>query len=141
MQSEGRIERLVEFLQDEVGAGLRAVVQYSPEAAGFAHLREDLQGRVNIEDFEPTIDQARKLHEQLETVGQLQGRTLGTPVGNVTVYEHALVLVQRYNEDEGVIATLDRDVGPNLAAFVEHCANVLTGTADPAPSSGRPDSP
>lgn len=129
MPPERATNRLLEFLEDEVGGGLRAVVRYTPEAADFVYLREDLQGRVNIEDFEPTIDQARKLHGQLDTVGRLQGHTLGKPVGNVALFEHALVVVLRYTGGEGVVTTLDRDVGRNLTAFIEQCSNVLNPDA------------
>lgn len=125
MPPERATDRLLEFLEDELGGRLRAVVQYTPEAADFVYLRGDLQGRVNIVDFDLTIEQARQLHGQLDTVGRLQGRTLGHPVGNVAIFEHALVVVLRYTDDEGVVTSFDRTDGRDLAAFVEQCSEVL----------------
>ena len=116
---------LVDFMQTKVGQGLRGVVSYTTMDAELVYLREDLQGLVNLGDFEPTSQQARGLHEQLVTVAQLQGRTLGSPLANVTVFERSIVLVFMYDDEQGVIATLDREVGRKLAGFIEECSSVL----------------
>ena len=125
MPIEAGATRLAEFVRERVGDGLRGVVTYTPDRAEVIYLRSDLEGAVNLDDFEATIHQARELHAQLATVGHLQGRTMGQPMGNVSLFEHSIVLILVFDEDRGVIATLNREVGRQLVGFVEECGDVL----------------
>lgn len=118
-------ERLVEFLHAEVGDGLRAVVRYTPEAGEVLELRDDLQGRVNLSAFEATLDQARTFAELLYYVGELQGDTIGQPVANAAVFDHAIVFQLPIEPGHGLIVTLERGVGQNLSSFVERCQEAL----------------
>lgn len=126
-------ERLVDFLREEVGDGLRAVVMYTPEAAEVLELRDDLQGEVNLAAFESTLDQARTFAELLYYVGELQGDTLGGPVANAAVFEHAIVFQLPIEPGHGVIVTLEREVGQNLSSFVDRCQELLL---EDLPASG-----
>lgn len=116
---------LVAFLESEVGEGLRAVISYTPDDADVRYLREDLREQVNLDDFEPSIAQARELHTQLNTVGLLQGDTLGSPVGNVSIFEQTIVMILTADETNGVIVTLERNIGRQVADFVERCTSVM----------------
>lgn len=129
MAFESAARRLAEHLHGQIGDGLRGVVSYTLTDAEPVYLRDDLQGRINLSDLEPTINQARSLHEQLTTVGELQGRTLGNPLGNVSVFEESIVMVFLYDSERGVVATLEQDVGRDLSTFVEQCSSVLTEAA------------
>ena len=124
---------LVEFLREEVGDGLRAVVQYTPEAAEVLELRDDLQERVNLTAFESTLDQARTFAELLFYVGELQGETLGAPVANAAVFDHALVFQLPIEPGHGVVVTMERGVGLDLSKFVERCERLLVEDSVPSP--------
>lgn len=128
-EAEGHSE-LVAFLEEEVGDGLRAVVVYTPEAAEVLELRADLQGEVNLEAFETTVDQARTVAEVLYYVGELQGETLGQPVANAAVFEHTIVFQLPLERGHGVLVTLERDVGRDLSSFVDRCRGVLVGALE-----------
>jgi len=117
--------RLIEVLDELVGDELRGVVMFTPETAEVAYLRDDLQGVVNLHDFEPTIDQARELNETLYRVGELQGGTLGRPAGNVAVFEHSIVVVLAYEPAGGVVVTLEHTAEISLSGFVKECVAAL----------------
>ena len=124
MTLEEGAERVVEQLHGSLGDGLRGVVLFTPEAAEVAYLRDDLQGLVNLADFERTIAHSRTLDGLLRNVGEMQ-RTLGRPQANVTVFEGTTVLNLPFEPESGLIVTLERDVVPDLSAFVEECTAAL----------------
>ena len=132
MTLERGADRVVEYLRGELGDGLRGVILYTPEAAEVTYLRDDLRGRVNLADFERTIDHTRTLDGLLRNVGEMQGGTLGRPEANLAAFEHTLVLALPYEPESGLVVTLERDVVPELSTFAEECARALGGEAAPS---------
>lgn len=117
--------RIVEYLQDRIGDGLRTVVILTPSEWEGAYLREDLKSDYDEATYEQTVELFRDTHdvelppESAEHIGQRHAI--------VHYHEHAFVFQFPFSETETILVSVEADVGRELLGFIEACRQIIQG--------------
>lgn len=122
-----RYNQLVTFLDDRAGDYFRAAIRYDPDGWEILHLRAGID-RQELEEQLPRLHGIIKDRQAI--VREDEYPPLGESEGAIELHEHGTLLHIREGESAGVVVTLDRDAGRNLAGFVEKCRDLLGTSTD-----------
>lgn len=112
---------LVEFLLEETGETLHAVIEYDDDAWEFLYVREAV--REQIDDWKPRADEivGNFRREARRNADRKQLFDVGSFYCSLHLFD-ALLLVHFSQPDErGIIFGYDPVAAPNLTAFVDLC--------------------
>lgn len=110
--------RLTEFLQEEIGEALRAVVLLSADGWDAVYLRSDLREAYDEETFGLAVDAFRDT--TLDTP-DIEPLPVGARHAAVFYHENAFILQFRYSQPERILVSITPEAGRNLLAFIESC--------------------
>lgn len=112
--------RLKRFCDGRAGQLLRGVFVYDDDGVETVYLRDDVRAAYTEEGVAVLAEAARRIHKISMRVGA-SGSALGDLDGHVHAFEHAHVLQIPMEDDRGVIVSFDREVGGQLAGFIQEC--------------------
>lgn len=115
---------LVQFLKHRADEHLRSVFRYTADDYDVLYLRSDLRTE-QLKQVLPTLH-ARILESQ-GLVAEHDYPRLGAVQATTEIHEHGILLHFVETETQGTVVTLGREVGQDLAGFVEECNRILMG--------------
>lgn len=118
-----RARTLVGQCQERIGEGLRAVYLFGPDERTVVYTREDIAYGYTDDRLFELLEGASEIHETLSGLGT-ELEPLGGAEASVLAFEHAFVVLF-FENDHGVAIAVDRDVGPEIATFLDTCRDVL----------------
>lgn len=129
---EDGARRLTRYCRDRAGEKLRSVTVYHPEGTDPIYQRDGLREEYSADQIAALVRSARELNTTLHETG-IDDAPLGRPVAGVYSFEEAFVIQLPWDDESGVVATFDANVGPYLAGFIRDCERAVRG--DYAPKS------
>jgi hypothetical protein len=130
---EGGAQRVARYCTETVGEKLRSVSEYDETGVTTVYsrpgLREDYTDEQAAALLETAMEQNQRLHRS-----NIEGAPLGEPRAAVYAFEEAFVVQLPVSETEGIVVTMDADVGTQLGGFVRALRARMT-----ARSSGSRD--
>lgn len=132
---EGGVTGLVEYCRDRAGDRLRSVVVYGPAGNRVAYRREGNPDAYTDEQLAGLTMSAREIDAVLDAT-DVGDAPLGDPLAGVYAFSEAYVIHLPADEEAGVVATFDADIGTYLAGFVRDCRERIEQSPLRAPGAG-----
>lgn len=117
---EGGVTGLVKYCRDRAGDRLRSVVAYDPAGTRVAYRRDDHRNTYTDEQLARLAGSAREIDAVVDDT-DVGDAPLGESLAGVYAFEEAYVIHLPSDDESGVVATFDADVGTYLAGFVRDC--------------------
>lgn len=121
--TDAGINRVTEYIRDQVGDGLRTVVVVRNDGWELHYLRSDLEDEYTEDEYTEVLTTFR-FDESFLSPG-----TDKYPVGKrraiVHYHENAVVLQFPLEEHDSVLVSLTPAAGRNLLSFIEECRRKL----------------
>lgn len=122
----GEAKRLTKYCKERAGDKLRSVTIYRPEGTTSVYVREGLREDYTEEQVAALVKSATELNSTLHR-SNIEDAPLGRPNAGVYSFEEAFVIQLPLNENSGIVATFDADVGSYLAGFIRDCQKAIQG--------------
>jgi len=127
---KGGAQRVARYCAETVGEKLRSVSEYDETGVTTVYsrpgLREDYTDEQAAALLETAMEQNQRLHRS-----NIERAPLGEPRAGIYAFEEAFVVQLPVSETEGIVVTMDADVGTQLGGFVQALRERMI-----APSSG-----
>jgi len=121
---EENIRELVKYCQAEAGQQFQSLFTYTEESAKPYYVRGDMRPSFREGGFQRFQEAAWEVHATLLEQAP-KAEVLGDYRATVHTFDTAFVIQFRIDDDEGVVATFDRNIGRNLHSFLVECENYI----------------
>ncbi|PSP79968.1 hypothetical protein BRC88_07605 [Halobacteriales archaeon QS_4_69_225] len=113
------VARITEFVQEQVGDGLRTVAVVTPGGWELHYLRSDLKREYDEDAYGEVVESFRL--EESSLAPATGDRPVGDRLAVVHYHENAFVLQFPVEERRSVLVSVTSDAGRELLEFIEEC--------------------